>query len=46
MSPNFKFLAIGGQDSNLYIYNMDTNDFDQCPDISDLTTGISGMDWD
>ena len=46
MAPNCKFLGIGGENSNLYVYNMDTNDFDQCPDVSDLTTGISDMDWD
>ena len=46
MPSNCKFLAIGGQESNLYLYNMEDNDFDQCPDVSDLTTGISDMDWD
>ena len=46
LGPNNKYLATGGLSCNLYIFNMEKNDFEEEPDPSELNTGIQDLDWD
>ena len=46
LSPDSKYMAFGGQDSNLYLHNLESKEIEQSPDHTELTTGISALDWD
>ena len=46
MDLSSKSLLIGGQSSNLYIYNMEEKEYEEDPDRGDITTGMYGMDLD
>ena len=40
MDNNSKFLLVGGKSSNLYVYNVEEDEFEEQPDKGDVTTGI------
>ena len=46
MDLSCKILLIGGLSSNLYVYNLDDNEFEEQPDQGDVTTGILEMALD
>ena len=40
MDQSSKFLLIGGKESNLYVYNLEDNEFEEHPDKGDVSVGI------
>ena len=46
MDQSSKFLLIGGKESNLYVYNLEDNEFEEHPDKGDISIGIQQMDLD